>query len=267
LTQSAPAALTVFAALGVGFAAPLVIIAFSPAVMRRLPRPGAWMETFRKVLAFPMYVAAAWLVWVLAQQSGPEGLARALAAGVALAFAAWLLGVAQLSQREGRRARTPLAVATVSAVTCVLAMAGTSEAPSGTMAASPAPGAVAAEAYSPERLAEDRRAGKAVLVNFTAAWCVVCQVNERVAFASPDVAAAFRRTGAAYLVADWTRHDGVIAKALADEGRVGVPLYLVYDGHGGPPRVLPQLLTPAIVVGALDAAAGGQRLAALSSRR
>lgn len=91
-----------------------------------------------------------------------------------------------------------------------------------------------------------------MFVNFTAAWCVTCQVNERVAFSSPTVAAAFKRSGTVYLVADWTNRDGAIAKALAEQGRIGVPLYLVYPAKGGPPRVLPQLLTPAIVVEALD---------------
>ena len=91
-----------------------------------------------------------------------------------------------------------------------------------------------------------------MFVNFTAAWCVTCQVNERIAFSSPQVAAAFRRAGAVYLVADWTNRDGVIAKALSDQGRIGVPLYLVYDAKGDPPKVLPQLLTPSIIVDALE---------------
>ncbi len=127
--------------------------------------------------------------------------------------------------------------------------------------------ALAAQPYSPARLAELRAAGKPVLVNFTAAWCVTCQVNERLAFSSPEVAAAFRRAGAAYLLADWTRHDAVIAKALADQGRIGVPLYLLYGASGGPPRILPQILTPALLARALDGAAAGPRLAALGPSR
>jgi thiol:disulfide interchange protein DsbD len=94
-----------------------------------------------------------------------------------------------------------------------------------------------------------------VLVNFTAAWCVTCQVNERVTFASGEVVRAFKRSGAVYLIADWTNRDAAIAKALADQGRIGVPLYLVYGADGGPPKVLPQLLTPALVAAALDRAA------------
>jgi thiol:disulfide interchange protein DsbD len=94
-----------------------------------------------------------------------------------------------------------------------------------------------------------------VLVNFTAAWCVTCQVNERVAFSTQEVAQAFRRSGAVYLVADWTHRDGAIAHALDAEGRIGVPLYLVYGARGGDPKVLPQLLTPSLVADALNAAA------------
>ena len=119
------------------------------------------------------------------------------------------------------------------------------------------------QAWSPDRLADLRAQHKPVLVNFTAAWCVTCQVNERLAFSSQQVATAFKRSGAAYLVADWTNRDPVIAKALADQGRIGVPLYLVY-GAAGNPRVLPQLLTPTTVSEALDDAA---RLAATPATR
>ena len=258
LTQPPVVALAVFLALGLGFAAPFTLLAFSPALMRRLPRPGAWMDGFKKVLAFPMYAAAAWLVWVLAQQSGPEGLARMLAAAVILALAAWLFGVGQRRAAQGSGGRVALGLAAVSLALCVGVVA------SGRYATPTAPGApVVAEAgalpsqpFSPETLASLRAAGKPVLVNFTAAWCVTCQVNERLAFSSAQVADAFKRSGATYLVADWTNRDAVIAKALADQGRIGVPLYLLYAPGAAAPKVLPQLLTPAIVAGALDGARG-----------
>ncbi len=254
LTQPAPVALAVFAALGLGFAAPFTLLAFSPALMRRLPRPGAWMDVFRKALAFPMYAAAAWLAWVLAQQAGPAGLARLLAAALALAFAAWLFGLGQRRRAEGRAAPVALALATVSLALCVGAVAVGGYGPAVDAAGPPPAGTLASQPYSPERLAALRAQGKPILVNFTAAWCVTCQVNERLAFSSAQVADAFRRTGATYLVADWTNRDGVIAKALADQGRIGVPLYLVYGAAGGAAKVLPQLLTPAIVAQALDGA-------------
>jgi thiol:disulfide interchange protein len=142
-----------------------------------------------------------------------------------------------------------------SAAACVAVVAaGPQAAANPKPAGSPSVGALAAEPFSPDRLAALRAQGRPVLVNFTAAWCVTCQVNERLAFSSPSVAEAFRRSGATYLVADWTNRDPVIAKALADQGRIGVPLYLVYNGQGAP-RVLPQLLTPDIVAAAIRPAA------------
>ncbi|HWA63767.1 MAG TPA: protein-disulfide reductase DsbD domain-containing protein [Caulobacteraceae bacterium] len=258
LTQGEPVALAVFAALGLGFAAPFVLLSFSPALIRRLPRPGTWMETFRKTLAFPMYAAAAWLVWVLDRQSGDLGLARILAAGLVLAFAAWVYGAAQRRRAAGGRAIAGLAVSAVALMLAIgVVAAGGYGAPAHADAAepdSPAAG-VPAQAWSPDKVAALQAAGKPVFVNFTAAWCVTCQVNEKVAFSTGEVADAFRRTGSVYLVADWTNRDAVIAKALADHGRVGVPLYLVYGAGGGEPKVLPQLLTPAIVADALKGAA------------
>jgi len=255
LTQPPMLALVVFAALGLGFAAPFTLLAFSPALMRRLPRPGAWMDVFRKALAFPMYAAAAWLAWVLAQQTGPEGLARLFAGAITLALAAWLFGLAQHARAVGRGGRVAVILALASAAVCVAVVAAGPQAVANTKsAASPSAGALASEPFSPDRLAALRAQGRPVLVNFTAAWCVTCQVNERIAFSSPSVAAAFKRTGAAYLVADWTNRDPVIAKALADQGRIGVPLYLVYSGPGAP-RVLPQLLTPDIVAAAISPSA------------
>ena len=259
LTQPAPLALAVFLALGLGFAwRPFTLLSLSPTLIRRLPRPGPWMDVLRKVLAFPMYGAAAWLAWVLAQQAGPEGLARMLAAGVVLAFAAWLFGLGQRRAALGRDAgaislQGGAAVALAAAVT--LAAIDLGSASGGAATAAPAPGGVAAQPWSAERLAVLRAAHRPVLVNFTAAWCVTCQVNERVVFATEEVARSFAHTGAIYMVADWTRRDGAIAKALSDQGRIGVPLYLVYGANGGPPTVLPQLLTPAVFARALEVAA------------
>ena len=256
LTQPAIVAVAVFVALGLGFAAPFTLLAFSPALLRRMPRPGVWMDTFKHLLAFPMYAAAAWLVWVLAQQTDSEGLARVLAAGVLLALCVWLFGFAQRRRASGGRGFVTGGLAAITLVAGVAAVAAQPFAPHsapGTMTTSA--GAVTAEPWSPGKVAELQAAGRPIFVNFTAAWCVTCQVNERGAFSSPSVAKAFAATKAAYLVADWTNRDAAIASALSDQGRIGVPLYLVYDAAGGAPHVLPQLLTPATVVAALDHAA------------
>jgi thiol:disulfide interchange protein DsbD len=261
LTQTPAAALTVFLALGVGFAAPFVLVAYVPGLLARLPRPGAWMEVFKKALAFPMYGAAAWLVWVLTLQAGPAALARILAAAVIVALAAWLAGFAERRATDGRR---PVALAGAAAVLAVAAIAGAVY-PRYAEAAAPAAGDAAVqsadlptEAYTPEKLAALRAQGKPVFVNYTAAWCVSCQVNDRVALSTAKVAEAFRRNGVVYLKADWTKRDAVIAADLARYGRAGVPLYLVYGAGGGDGVILPSILTEGVVVKALNAAAGGR---------
>lgn len=257
LTQPAVVALGVFAALGLGFAAPFVAVAFIPAVLRRLPRPGAWMEILKKGLAFPMYGAALWLTWVFAQQAGPIALGQVLGAGVLAAFGAWLYGLAQGRRSAGKAFLAQMAVgllclaaALALAISAALAArpatAATAAAPSG-------PGLVA-EPWSPERVAALRAEGRPILVDFTAAWCVTCQVNEKVALSGGKVAEAFKAQNAVLLKADWTNRDPVIAKALADFGRVGVPLYVVYPKSGGEPVILPQLLTEGMVIEAIEKA-------------
>jgi thiol:disulfide interchange protein DsbD len=262
LIQPAPVALAVFLSLGLGFAAPFTLLSLSPALIRALPRPGPWMDLLRRALAFPMYGAAAWLAWVLAQETGPAGLARLLAAAVVLAFAAWLFGLGQRRASLGRdvgaiglHGGAAIGVAAAIALVVLGGAIGDGAAMTAGGRGAPAAGGIASQTWSPERLAALRAARTPVLVNFTAAWCVTCQVNERVVFSTREVARALDHAGAVYLVADWTRRDAAIAKALSDEGRVGVPLYLVYGADGGPPQVLPQLLTPSLVAQALNRAA------------
>ncbi|MDP3298950.1 MAG: protein-disulfide reductase DsbD family protein [Phenylobacterium sp.] len=253
LTQNAASSLLVFAALGLGFAAPFVAVAFAPGLLARLPRPGPWMNHLRRVLAFPMYGAAAWLLWVLTLQAGPMAMARLLAAAIVLALAAWLYGLSQV-RSGGLALRGGAAVLAALAVVAALFPAYQGAAAPGAEAS----GAVAElpyEPYSAARLAELRARGTPVFVNFTAAWCVTCQVNEQVALARQGVAESLAATGAVYLKGDWTRKDDVIAAELARHGRAGVPLYLVYDARGSEPVILPQILTEGLVVRALEAAA------------
>ena len=257
LTAGAVATFVVFLALGLGLALPFVALSFSPALLRKLPKPGVWMDTLRKLLAFPMYATAAFMAWVFAQQTAGSALGLLLGACVALGFSLYLFGVHQHAQADGRRARASLIAAAASLIGA-LALAGFAAASDGAPRADVAaagPSALHAEPYSAQRLAELRAQGKPVFVNFTAAWCVSCKVNEEVAFNAASTAKAFTETGAAYLVGDWTRPDPEISKALAAQGRTGVPLYLVYGVDSSPPKVLPQVLTPGVVVRALRTAA------------
>jgi thiol:disulfide interchange protein DsbD len=244
LTQTPVAALTVFLFLGLGFAAPFVLVAYAPGLLSRLPRPGPWMEMFRKALAFPMYGAAAWLAWVLAQQAGADDLAKLFAAAVTVALAAWLAGLAQRRAALGRKPRVLTGAVAVLAVLAVAAVIAPQDKRSD----------LQTESYSPARLAALRAEGRPVFVNYTAAWCVSCQVNDKVALSTHAVAQAFARHKVAYLKADWTKRDGDIAAELASHGRAGVPLYLVYGTKGGDGVILPSILTPDIVVKAVEAA-------------
>jgi thiol:disulfide interchange protein len=256
LTQSPVVALAIFLFLGLGLAAPFTALAFSPALLRLMPRPGAWMEGLRKVLAFPMYGTAAWLFWVFCQQAGEAGQAALLGAAVLAGFASWLFGVGQRRQIAGRPA-----IATLGSAGLVMALALTlalwPQPPKTTAQAAtpPSAGELASEPYSPARLAQLRAQGHPVFVNFTAAWCITCQVNDKVALSGSAVADAFKKAGVVYLVGDWTNRDATIAQALADHGRAGVPLYLMY-GHASEAEVLPQLLTQSAVIDAVHRAAG-----------
>ena len=244
LTQTPIAALTVFLALGIGFAAPFVLVAFAPGLLSRLPRPGPWMEIFRKALAFPMYGAAAWLAWVLAQQAGADDLAKLFAAAVVVGLAGWLAGLAQRRTAMGGK---PVVLTVGAGLLAALALAAV-------VWPQDKAADLQSEPYSPARVAELRAEGRPVFVNYTAAWCVSCQVNDKVALSTRTVAQTFARHKVAYLKADWTKRDATIAAELASHGRAGVPLYLVYGTNGGEGVILPSILTPDIVVKAVEAA-------------
>jgi thiol:disulfide interchange protein len=242
ITQPAAVALLVFAMLALGLAAPLVALSFAPALARRLPRPGAWMDTLKQVLAFPMYLAALWLFWVLGRQAGVDAMTQALFAALAVGFVTWRLG----RPVEGRAARLGRAFAIVAGlVVAVLAVA----------AIEPRAHVDGREPWTQTRLAALRAEGQPVFVNMTAAWCITCLANERVALSTEAVREAFGQHGIVYLEGDWTQRDDAITAYLAQFGRNGVPLYVLYPRGGGPPRVLPQVLTPGLVLAALAEAA------------
>ncbi|MEE2913709.1 MAG: protein-disulfide reductase DsbD domain-containing protein [Pseudomonadota bacterium] len=250
LTQNTGVVIVIFLALGIGMAIPYVALCYSPALMERLPRPGAWMVILKEALAFPMFVSTVWLLWVLSQQTGADGLLAVLLGLVTLAFGIWLFRHLPANS-VGRGAVSFLAVASIVTALALTAVEGTvGGVPTAGRAVAAGDGPIP-ETYTADRLAKLRTAGP-VFVNFTAAWCITCKVNEQVALSSSELADAFADAGVAYLKADWTNEDPLITRALADYGRSGVPLYLLYAQGEERARVLPQVLTKAIIIGELS---------------
>lgn len=254
LVQPPAVSLSIFFALALGFAAPFTLVSLFPAIARRLPRPGAWMDVLKRGLAFPMLGAFAWLVWVLAQQSGTTALAVMLASAVVVSFAAWLYGIAQRRRYLGQSYKVLLAVTVAFFVVAIAPLpraisTGTAQ-PANVVAENVAP-----VKWSPQNVAQMRGHGKAIFVNFTASWCITCQVNDRTSLSTQAVKEAMARTGVVYMVADSTKFNADIDDAMNTFGQGGLPLYVVYPADGSAPKVLPQVLTPSIVVNALNQAA------------
>jgi thiol:disulfide interchange protein DsbD len=248
LTQSVASAMLIFFGLGLGFALPFLILGLWPKALSFLPKPGPWMLRLKQFLAFPMYGAAAWLVWVLAQETGANGVAIVLAAFVAFALAAWLWTVTRdLSARGRGLGMAAAALALIASLYGLSMLKGEAAAPPATSATADA------QPFTPERLASLRASGKPVFVDATAAWCITCLVNEKAVLSQPGIKAAFKDNKVEYLIADWTNRNEAITKLLSDNGRSGVPLYLYFARGSDKPVILPQILTEA---GVLDAMKG-----------
>ncbi len=246
LAASVAMGMAIFLAMGLGLAAPFLVLASVPGLARRLPRPGRWMEWLRNVLAFPMYATAAWLIWVLSQEAGAGGMLAGLAGVVLVGAAAWVLGATQDGRVRVRRIGAGLAVvATAGALALLPRVQGAPPAP--------VPVADGTEAFTPGRLAALRAEGRPVFVDVTAAWCVTCLVNERVALDTGAVRRAFAARDVAYLKGDWTRQDPALTDFLREHGRDGVPLYLFYPTHAVSPVTLPQVLTAGTVLATIGA--------------
>ena len=250
LTQSPAVALAIFAAVGLGLALPYLLVSLAPWTRQALPKPGAWMDTLKQIFAFPMYASAAWLLWVLAQQTSSLGLGAALAGTILVGLAAWAYQKSKGSSVGGRWAALATALAAVLlAIVLPVRFAGVAAAAPAAASAASNPASEPWQPYDAARLADLRAQGTPLLVNFTASWCLTCLVNEHNAFADPQVQRMFRGKGVILMKGDWTNQDAAITQALAEFGRAGVPLYVVYNSKPGTsePVVLPQLLTAGIV--------------------
>jgi len=240
LTQNAIVAMTIFTALGAGMAAPSLLLSYFPALLSRMPRPGPWMERLRQGMAFPLFASALWLADVFGKQAGESALVRLLAGALVLAFALWLWG---LAVRSGRSARAPKLAALAAATISLSIALGAVRAPSPSAETKSGHDSFW-QPWSPSRVSELRAQGQGVFVNFTAAWCLTCQVNERAIFSRAEVRDLFDRHRVAALEADWTNENPEIERALASFGRDGIPLYVFYPAQADlEPIVLPQVPT------------------------
>ena len=248
LTQSAFVSLTIFAVLGFGLALPYLLLSFIPAVRVLLPKPGAWMETFKQFLAFPMFASTLWLIWVLSQQAGTGAIFLALFGLLFLSFAVWLSRFSNLAARI-------IMIATIIGVIYTLSEMRNMSAPEATQTMSEKYTAIS---YSKDALAELLRRDEPVFVDMTAAWCITCKVNETTVLNTKTIQDLFAEKNVQQVVGDWTNRNAAITEYLDEHKRNGVPLY-VYYGKPDPttgirpePVILPQILTQAIVRNALE---------------
>lgn len=232
-----PAALAVFFGLGLGLAAPFLLLGFFQPARRWLPKPGAWMQKLRQLLSIPMFLTAVGLLWILGRQTDPSAMAVALVAGLLLALGLWWLGMRQFTDRPKWPVYMPMLTA---AALCAVVLPVTIQ---GRVSAEAATGIVP---YSPGKLAALRGEKRPVFLYFTADWCLSCKVNEATSLSSAEVKRSFQDHGVTIMRGDWTRGDPEISAFLKNRGSAGVPLYLWY-APGREPVELPQVLTPGLV--------------------
>lgn len=257
ITMPAITALLVFAVLGFGMAIPYIILSSFPALMKKLPKPGAWMETFKQFMAFPLFATAIWLAWVFGQQVGIDGLTNLMIGLLLLSMGIWILNrwkATQISNvsRIVSRAFVTLLIAGgffISASSSPKQAATTASSTNGSQTDSYG---IEWQAYSKDQLDQHLAEEKNVFIDFTAAWCITCKANERVVFSSDEVKEKFRDMNFVMMKADWTNRNPEITRALESFGRNGVPLYVIYNEELDEPMILPQLLTPGIVLDALN---------------
>ena len=246
LAEPAYVSFLVFTSVALGMAAPVLLLSLFPGWLRHLPKPGAWMDTFKQFMAFPLFATVAWLAWVLGSQQGNDGLGLLLLGMVVVSLGAWIYGRWQF----GYPLRALTLAVVLGLVGVVIAWPGAVPA----RGADPVSEANDWVPFSKQKVAEFRAQGRPVFVDFTATWCITCQVNKRIALNQKSVLGRFAELNVVRMKADWTVQDPAITEALAAFGRNGVPLYVYYPA-GGEPQILPELLTPAIVLATLGASA------------
>jgi thiol:disulfide interchange protein DsbD len=253
LSQPAFVSFLIFTFLGLGMAAPYIILTSSPRLLRYVPRPGAWMESLKQFLGFLLMATVLWLVWVLGLQTGTDGMAILLLALLLASVGGWIYGRwGNIAKEQPGRAIAQVLAALVVAGGLFLALNNT-EARVPSVEGVRQQGEIRWAPFSAEAVRRLREEGRPVFIDFTAAWCLSCQVNEKVAFSSAEVQRAFAGKGIAAFKADWTNRDTLITQALAQFGRNSVPLYVLYpSGMKGDPVLLPEILTPGIVLEALE---------------
>ena len=245
LAQSPAVTFAVFTALALGLAAPYVALTLQPAWTRWLPRPGVWMEVLRQAVAVPIFATVIWLAWVLTGAYGSGALVALLGSFLLLAIAGWFLG-----RWPAKRWATVVAAIILLTVVAI-AIFAPKEMVTASETLSPPEATGIWQPWSAEAVSKYQAEGRPVFVDFTASWCLSCQVNERVALQQPEVRQAFAERKVALLRADWTRRDEAITQTLTALGRSGVPAYALYTPGETSPRLLPEVLTPGIVLDAL----------------
>ena len=240
------AVMIVFLAMGFGLALPYLVLSFVPGLSRLLPKPGRWMETLKQFFAFPMFLTAAALLWTLGAVAGPAAVAWTVAGGTLIAFGIWL------ARRGGGAIGKALATLAILTGLAYPALTANSSTATGQGTAQYAE-KYETEAWSPERVAELTAEGRPVFVDFTATWCATCQLNKATTLKSAAVQQAFADHDVAFLVADFTRKDPVIAEELKRRQRAGVPMYLWYAAGATEPEILPEILSQKLVIGLVTA--------------
>lgn len=242
------AALVIFAGLGVGLALPFLLIAFVPAIRSRLPKPGPWLDGFRKAMAIPMFLTSIGLIWLLGRQIGTDALGLSLVFLLAVALILWWFGGGQVKGLSRGALTSAAMVAAI--VAGIVALPGEKTMNSQKLA-NTSTATLPSEPFSETRLSELRASGQPVFAYFTADWCITCKANEAAAIQRTETAEVFKAAKVTVLMGDWTRPDPEISRFLEKHGRAGVPLYLYY-APGEEPVVLPQILTVATLTDLVD---------------